>query len=75
MTVRLDLEYRCEQPAPTEPGWYYARYEGVAAIFPAHVQNAVVCGEHVGLRIRILDVLMTVDQLTWFGPVREMREG
>jgi hypothetical protein len=71
--ISLDLRrkvIRKQQPAPTEPGWYYGKPSGSAEIIPLLVarRDDGQCGYLLG------DVTYWVRYATWFGPVDQVCE-
>ncbi len=64
--------YRTETPAPTKPGWYWARYKnpGVAMA----IEPVLVTGSG-NVWIMTIDAELSANLFDWFGPVTPVREG
>lgn len=73
------IEYRKEQPAPTEPGWYWARLKSSRA--PKPPLEPVYCHPQDELAVSSVlpragySSLSVIDGWEWFGPIMEIREG
>jgi hypothetical protein len=65
------VEYRPQTEAPTDTGWYYARFKWEGSIIaPTHVETI---GKHLFVRAGECNKF-DLKELDWFGPVTEVRE-